>query len=447
MGRANIVEIIWHDLGDWLSCYGWDLVPSPFLQSMAEQGALFEQHFCTAPQCSPSRASIMTGRYPHSNGMMGLAHRGWAYNSGEKDLAKLLAKSGYHTYLFGQQHEYNCNDTNWKQNTGYQCADTEEMFANKVAPGACRFFAQEAADRQPFFVSIGFADVHRNFGTDCDAGLLDRITVPPYLPDTDAVRKDIAAFCENIRVADEATGLILAAISEAGLDEDTIVVFTTDHGPEFPRAKMTVYDPGIKTALIMKCPGRIEAGTRIRNMTSNVDVLQTLLEAIGMPAPENAQGRSFWPLLTECPCAPRQEVFAELTWHTLYDPMRAVRTERYKYIWNIDPGRPILIGGPYAQRYGLEFIEQHYGQPRPEEELYDLENDPAEMTNLAEDDDYRLVKKELAARLREFLHRTDDPVLAGPVPHPGQPGYECYWTKEGERFKLHLDADFNEHPF
>lgn len=447
MRKPNIVEIIWHDLGDWLSCYKEDPVPSPSLQKMAQEGVVFENCFCTAPQCSPSRSSIMTGRYPHSNGMMGLAHRGWEYNRKEKDLPHLLAEIGYHTYLFGHQHEYNRTDDIQLTRMGYQHLYSRESFAcQKVANIASHFFKEEASYQQPFFVSIGYSEVHRSYGTKYDPNILDKINVPEFLPDLEITRKDIATFYENIKRADLATGRILQALKESGLEENSLVFFTTDHGPEFPRAKMTLYDPGIKTALIMKYPRVLKSGRRIKQPISNVDIFPTILEAIGAQIPVNVQGRSFWPLLMEKEYIPRKEIYAELTWHALYDPMRAIRTKDYKYILNFQSGRPILMGGPPAQRYGIRMIEKYYREPRPEEELYDLKTDPWEKHNLVGKDKYRKIQTDLHRSLISFLKETKDPLLEGFIPHPGDKGYECFWVNEGGQFRLKVTGDFKEYP-
>jgi len=451
MAKPNIVEIIWHDLGDWLSCYKKNPIPSPSLQKMAQEGVVFENYFCTAPQCSPSRSSIMTGRYPHSNGIMGLTHLGWEYNKRERDLPHLLVEIGYNTYLFGHQHEYNYEDDTKLAQMGYQhfySSSNREWpwFCEEIADMACCFFKKEASYQQPFFVSIGYGEVHRSYGTKYDPHVLNRITVPGFLPDLKIVRKDMATFYENIKRADSATGSILDAIKESDFEENTLVFFATDHGPEFPRAKMTLYDPGIRTALIMKYPGILKAGRRIKQLISNVDMFPTILEAIGVQIPQNVQGRSFWPLLVEKEYIVRQEIYAELTWHTLYDPMRAIRTRRYKYIRNFQPGQPILMGGPPAQRYGVEMIEKHYGRPRPQEELYDLKTDPWEMDNLAGKKKCRKTQAELRHRLMSFLEETKDPLLKGPVPHPGKKGCQCFWVKEGKQFRLKITRDFKEYP-
>lgn len=439
--RPNIVQIIWHDLGDWLSCYGKEEIPSPSLQALTEEGVVFDHHFCSAPQCSPSRGSIMTGRYPHSNGLMGLTHRGWEYHPGERDLPDLLNEAGYQTYLFGVQHEHGT-----KTRLSYKHADTDVRRGHEVANRVYPFFRDAAKDQQPFFVTIGFSDVHRVFGSTYDPALMDRVSVPGYLPDTEVVRKDIATFYENIRMADAAVGRILDALKGSGLEKNTLVFFTTDHGAEFPRAKMTLYDPGIKTTLILRYPGVLQAGCRVEELISNVDMLPTLLDAIGAKIPDTIQGRSFWPLLIGGTYTPREEVYTELTWHAQYDPMRSIRTARYKYIRNFEPGRPILIGGPPAQRYGVDLIEQYYNNPRPEEELYDLSQDPWEKHNLTDASAYQAIKTTLRDRLMPFLQETQDPLLEGPIPHPGRSGYACFWAKEGERFRLNIEEDFHEPP-
>jgi arylsulfatase A-like enzyme len=180
-----------------------------------------------------------------------------------------------------------------------------------------------------------------------------------------------------------------------------------------------------------------------------VDVLPTLLDAAGVDVPANVQGRSFWPLLTGGAYRPRQEVFVELTWHGgQYDPMRGIRTERWKYIRNFIPGRPILIGGPPAQRYGIDFIEKHYSAWRPEDELYDLGRDPDEKNDLARSPEASKTLADLRARLMQFLDDTADPLLGGDVPQPVYSDYECYWTmRQGAKYRLVIGQDFREYPF
>ena len=463
MTKPNIVEIVWHDLGDWLSCFGRPDVSSPNLNALAGEGMRFENHFCPAPQCSPSRASIKTGRYPQSHGVMGLTHRGWRYAAGEWDLPLLLRGAGYRSVLVGFQHERHDKaeltyDEHWTHlASALGMSAPEETGADVVADRAVDFLAKRARASRPFFLSIGLFDVHRVYGTDYDPDVAARLIVPGFLPDEPIVRKDLATFYEKIRRADAAVGRILRALSAADLAEDTLVYFTTDHGPEFPRAKMTLYDPGIKTALLVRFPHVVRAGARSDALTTHVDLVPTLLELAGLSIPTTVQGRSMLGLLRGEPYAPRDAIFAQMTWHGgEYDPMRCIRTARFKYIRNYVPGWPPQIGGACVERYGEAFVNAHFGIPRPAEELYDLAADPWEQHNLAARPEKRSLRQELAARLAAWMREVDDPLLRGPVPFPDptRVGSGCVWGKfaphdpvAGDcRFAIVRTRDFGERP-
>jgi arylsulfatase A-like enzyme len=366
-----------------------------------------------------------------------------------EDLPAILNRAGYRTLLFGHQHERD-NPAEFTYSESW----TETAGGEQVAARVAQFLKGEASRRQPFFLSAGFNDVHRRFGDEYDPQLADRLTVPGFLPEAPIVRKDLATFYERIRHADAAVGVILDALRDADLARNTLIYFTTDHGPEFPRAKMTLYDPGLKVALLMRLPGVIPAGARVRELTSHVDLLPTLLAQTGIAGTEARPGRALLPPARQ---PARDAVFAALTWHGgEYDPMRCIRTERYKYIRNWQPGWPILLGGPYVERYGAEFIERHFAQPRPAEELYDLAADPWEQRNLAADPATPSVRADLGRRLQEWMESVDDPLLRGPVPaaDPARVGYDCVWgrfrshTPEREplRFRVLLTRSFGENP-
>jgi arylsulfatase A-like enzyme len=461
--RPNIVEIIWHDLGDWLGCYNRADVTSPSLDAFAEQGVVLENHFCVAPQCSASRATIMTGRYPQSHGVMGLVHRGWRYNPGERDLPSLLGDADYQTALVGFQHErhdpselaYHQSWTQFANAVGKMPA--EEAHADVNAARAVEYLQQRGQSGAPFFLSVGFTEVHRPFGAQYDPGVAHRLTVPGFLPDQTIVRKDMATFYHGIRRADAAVGRILRALRETGLEENTLAFFTTDHGPEIPRAKMTVYDPGIKVAMLVRFPGVFPAGARVQALTSHVDLLPTILQAANVPIPANVQGRSMFDLLAGKTRDHRDAIFAQMTWHGgEYDPMRCVRTPHFKYIRNYLPGWPPQMGGPYVQRYGDEFINRHFARARPAEELYDLQADVWEQTNLADDPAHQSLKRELSARLLGWEQSIDDPILRGHIvtADRSKVGSGCVWAKfpphdphEQEfRFGIVRTRDFVDNP-
>jgi len=441
MKRPNILLITWHDLGDWLRCYGHDDVESPCLDRLAEEGTLFERYFSTAPQCSPSRASLVTGRMPHWTGVLGLTHRGFDMRRDQTTMAMLLREAGYSTHLVGLQHE--CGDARWE---GY-----DEVLSGKPdQPMSARGDAQSTADQaekffrrharttgRPFFLAIGVRDVHRPLGDTYEGDAPGRVKLPAYLPDCDAARIDMAVFYYRIKQADWQMGRIFDALDRHHLAEDTLVLFTTDHGAPIPRAKTTMYDPGLKTALLMRWPGRVPAGRRTDALLSNVDLLPTVLELADVEAPENLHGRSFAGVVTGQEGEGREAVFAEMTWHTYYCPLRAIRTKTHKYILNYRPYYPMVVEAGAISRYGSEIIERHYAAPLPVEELYDLENDPNELCNLADDKTYAALQARLRAKLLDMMERIDDPILNGPVPNPKpETTTPDFWVEQDGRFRL-----------
>jgi arylsulfatase A-like enzyme len=460
--RPRIIGIIIRDLGDWLGCYGRPDVESPALDALAAQGAVLEQHFSPAPSCSAARASIMTGQHPQSHGIMGLTHRGWRYRQGAQDLPAILGRGGYHTALIGVQDE---RQEPWEltfleADTAFPDAPgpAEGFSADEVAEKAVTWLEQHKGDEQPFFLLLGFADIHRPYGRDYDEAVAEMLDVPPFLPDAPEVRADLATFYARIAEVDAGVARVLNALEDFGLAEDTVVFVTTDHGPELPRAKMTVYDPGIKSAFICRWPGRIPAGRRLARLTSHVDVLPTLLDIAGLGVPARVEGGSFLRRLRGERGETRDAIFAAMTWHGgEYEPMRCVRTWRYKYIRNYQPGWPVQVSGPVAQRYGAEFLVEHFAKPRPAEELYDLVTDPAEMRNLIEDPGHEVVKDELADRLGDWMATLNDPILRGPISAPDltRTGSGSVWAKapthepseEEFRWDILRTKDFGEEPF
>lgn len=435
-GRPHIIGIFCHALGDWLGCYGRADVDSPALDALADQGAVLEQHFSPAPSCSAARASLMTGRHPQSHGILGPADRGWRYRQGEQDLPALLERGGYHTVLIGLQDE---------RQDAYELtfAEADTVFladrgappgfsADEVAQRAAAWLTAHRNDQTPFFLAVGFAEAQRPFGSEFDPDAAEMLAVPAFLPDLPLVRADLATFYGQIRALDAAVAIILNAMQDSGLDEDSFVFFTTDHGPDLPRAQMTLYDPGIKAAFVCRWPGQIPAGRRLARLTSHVDVLPTLLEAAGLGVPGRVEGGSFLRRLRGERGETRDAIFSQMTWHAgEYDPVRCVRTWRYKLIRNYQPGWPAPISDAVAQRFGEAFLVEHFGRPRPAEELYDLVNDPAETRNLIDDPGHAMVKEELGDRLGNWMTTVNDPLLRGPIAAPdlGRTGSGSVWVK------------------
>ena len=408
--RPNILLIITHDTGRHIGCYGRSAA-TPQLDRLAEQGVLFEQAFCTAPQCSPSRASIITGRWPHNNGMTGLAHRGFRLNEDEKTLPAILAAAGWTTYLFGFQHEapdpVELGYTNVHQDRqhGHSCVH--------VAPKV-KEFLQSRPD-ESFFASVGFSETHRPYPR--GGAPLDSVKPPPYLPDHPLVRQDVVDLEVLVRRVDTAVGEIIAALDASGLADNTLVIFTTDHGIAFPRAKATLFDPGVETALLMRFPDGGRAGKRIDAPVINMDIFPTVLEFAGVDLPAGVQGESLFPLIRGRKRSLHEELFFELTCHAAYDPMRAVRTSRFKYIRSYVE-RPFAVPPNVDAGHAKELVKSlgWFTVPRPKEQLYDLRDDPCELCNVAGREEYAKALGECRRMLEDWMRETDDPLVEGGVP-------------------------------
>ena len=248
MRRDNVLIVHWHDLGRYLGVYGHTDVSSPRLDQLAAEGILFTRAHATAPLCSPSRGSLFTGRYPQSNGLVGLAHHGWEYRTGVRTLPHLLAESGWYTALFGMQHE-----TSSPSRLGFEEFDVSNSYCEYVVEQATQWLANPP--RQPFLLTAGFFETHRPYPRErYDPADADAVVVPDYLPDTGEIRQDLAEFYGSITVADAAVGQLLDTLAATGLDRSTWVVFMTDHGPALPRAKSTLYDAGTGIAMIVRPP-------------------------------------------------------------------------------------------------------------------------------------------------------------------------------------------------
>ncbi|OBK21025.1 sulfatase [Mycobacterium asiaticum] len=415
----NILLVHWHDLGRYLGVYGHPDVSSPRLDQLAAEGILFTKAHATAPLCSPSRGSLFTGRYPQSNGLVGLAHHGWEYRTDVRTLPQLLSDSGWYSALFGMQHE-----TSYPKRLGFDEFDVSNSYCEYVVEQVQRWLRDWASDSapedvsgQPFLLTAGFFETHRPYPHDryepADTAAVD---LPDYLPDTPEVRGDLADFYGSISTADAAVGTILDTLSETGLDASTWVVFFTDHGPAFPRAKSTLYDAGTGIAMIIRPPTGLSETPRVYDeLFSGVDLLPTLLGLLGLDVPDDVDGISHAGALfaadTDIPV--RDHVYTAKTYHDSFDPIRAIRTKDYSYIENYVP-RPMLdLPWDIEESPSGLAVAPLVTAPRPERELYDLQADPTETTNLLADTaagggNNETVAADLAVRLNEWRERTGD---------------------------------------
>ena len=392
----DVLVMTTHDIGRHLGCYGRPGVVSPNLDAFAASGVRFDLAFCTAPQCSPSRASLATGLYPHNNGVMGLAHQGFDWELEAPHAAAIFTANGFEAHLFAGQHV-----TQQPERLGFT-----EIHGQPDEGAIEALFRRESR----LYVEINLAQTHRPYS---EVPAAATAQVPAFLPNIPEARLELAALQVAIERMDEAAGRVLSALDSAGRSDSAIVVFTTDHGLAMPRAKCTLYDPGIEVALLMRSPGA-GAGVVRQDLVSNIDVLPSLLEANGVAVPKRVQGRS---LLGND--APREAIFAEKTYHSYYDPMRGVRTKRHKLIRNFETAFAIEVPGDIQQGAIFRSDPSRYSVDRPAVvELYDLEADPLEQRNLAGDTEFAIVQENLSAELWTWMRETDDPLLKGPVPSP-----------------------------
>lgn len=415
MQRPNIVYIHSHDTGRYIQPYG-HAIPTPNLQHLAEDGVLFRQAFCAAPTCSPSRAALLTGQCAHSSGMLGLAHRGFALDDYEQHLVHTLRGAGYRSALAGVQHVAKVDAA---ETIGYDAiigkADVAEIAAERFLAGA---------PRRPFFLDVGFFETHRYGklgGAFNAAGPRGdgRYTRPPApLPDTPETRGDLADYATAARRLDDKIGRVLAALDAAGLRDDTLVIYTTDHGIAFPGMKCNLTDHGIGVSLIMRGPEPFAGGAVCDALVSQLDLFPTLCDLLGLDRPAWLQGRSLLPLLRGEVEQVNEEIFAEVTYHAAYEPQRAVRTARWKYIRRFDDARPVLPNCDDGPSKALLLRHGWRERPVAREQLYDLVFDPNERANLVDDPAHAAARDELRGRLDRRMRETGDPLLAGPVPLP-----------------------------
>lgn len=411
--RPNILYIHSHDTGRYAQPYGYGVL-TPNIQLLADQGVLFRNAFCAAPTCSGSRAALLTSRHCHSNGMLGLAHRGWRLNDYGQHLVHPLADVGYYSLMIGEQHISEDPEV-----IGYDyVAPVVDTLAERIVPSTL-----EALDGvpEPFFMSVGFFETHRDFAIPTSVRDTLYSRPPPNLPDNPITRRDMASLKASVRSLDQGIGAVLNGLFNLGLADRTLIICTTDHGLAFPGAKATLFDRGTGVLMLMRGPGPFSGGKVIDSMVSHLDIYPTLCDVAGAEKPDFIRGSSLLPLLTGEVDRINEQIFTEFTFHAAYEPQRAVRTDRWKYIRRFDDyPHPVLANCDDSDTKTL-MVEAGWGEEIvPRERLYDLVLDPGEAANLAADENHGPVLEEMRARLDRWMHETGDPLLDGPVqPPPG----------------------------
>lgn len=419
----NIVYIHSHDTGRYIQPYG-HAIPTPALQKLAEDGILFRSAFCANPTCSPSRAALLTGQWAHSCGMYGLVNRGWSIHHPERLIMHTLRRAGYDTVLAGFQHVVgNLDDAGWSRVLSAD-AGNEKKGAEELA---CTYLS-EPHDRN-FFLDVGFSETHREGEgfAPCPSGEAPtdpRFVLPaaPF-PDSQDLRQDMAFFIDSVRTLDRKIEHVLDSIERNGWGNNTLVICTTDHGIAFPMMKCHLTDHGIRVMLVMRGPSGYNGGKVVDGLVSHIDVFPTICELAGIASPDWLQGTSLSPLVKGEVAQVREEVFAEVNYHAAYEPQRAVRTKRWKYIRRYgDRGLPVMPNCDDSITKST-FVELGWRERKvPYERLYDTVYDPSENNNLAGQPEAVSILTHMRAKLDQWMVSTGDPLVDHDVVPPDEKG-------------------------
>lgn len=432
--RPNILLIVSEDNGPDLGCYGVKEVSTPNLDGLAKEGVLFERAFVPYSVCSPSRAVIFTGLYPHQNGQIGLATHKFKMYDSIKTLPKYLNEAGYSTGIIGKLHVN---------------PEKEIPFDFSAIPGSnfgkknLKEYAEEAFDfimgsDNPFFLMVNYPDAHFPLqkqvegmpkdpldGSDLNASL-------PFIGvDSERLREYTANYYNSMNRLDESVGMLLKKLKASGKAENTIIIYLGDHGAQFSRGKCSNYEAGLRVPLIIKDPNLRVNNVRQMELVNTIDLLPTFLDIAKVDFPKNLPGMSLLPLLKGAHMKNKRiYIYAGGNGSTslLYYPRRSVRDDRYKLILNMLHGKEnphyafyeTHINGHFNA--GTEETELKSASPEvinaygtwrnpPKYELYDLQNDPYEFNNLAGDSEFQDILYRLKSALEDWQQETKDPLI------------------------------------
>jgi N-sulfoglucosamine sulfohydrolase len=428
--KPNILLMVGEDHGEQLSCYGDKCVSTPNLDALAESGVRFVNAYVTQAGCSPSRASILTGQYPHNNGQIGLATHGLRmYKDETPNLTTYLKAAGYRTGIIGKIH-VNPESAFSFDFKAFPGSNFNKRSVRKFARSAGEFFR---ASDDPFMMWVSLPDAHRPFH-DRQDGIPQKIlgpddveTLPTVGVSTRQTLKTTASYYNCMQRLDVAVGMVLKELADSGKSDNTLIIYLSDHGPDFPRGKKTIREGGSRVPMIMNWKGHLPEGKSEPRLVSSLDILPTLLEIAGVrPIPGNLDGRSLMPLFGRKSARWREYLFTEFTlhWPETYYPGRALRDSRFKLVHNLLPQRQNPVYDIYlVQQRPKTFtpaelkdvpkqVQEAYKIFRhpPEFELYDLQNDPWEFHNLAEESQFAEQLARLKKRLNEWQEEMNDPL-------------------------------------
>jgi len=418
--RPNILWISTEDMSPHLGCYGDDAARTPNIDKLASQGIRYTNVFTTAAISAPCRAGIITGMYQTSIGCMHM--RTTSYRRSADNPIQFTAVPPHYVKTF----------TEYMRTAGYYCtnnAKTDYQFAGNNVPASiwdeCNnkaHYKNRPDKSQPFFAVFNWTGTHesQNWNISNVKTDLKKIKVPPYFPDNEIIRKNLAKMYDNIARLDSVVGALLTELEREGELNNTIIFFWGDHGDGLPRAKRWLYDSGLNIPLIIKWPDRSNAGTTDDRLISSIDFGPTVLSLAGIPVPAHMQGI---PFLGAQQGEPRDAVFAARDRvDESYDMIRSVRTQDYLYIRNYYPNEPFPIWVPYLSNMPIykEMLrldaegrltgpqKDWMAYSRPPEELYDVKADPFQINNLINDPGLKSVLANLRKRHDQWTLETGD---------------------------------------
>jgi N-sulfoglucosamine sulfohydrolase len=441
IAQPNIVLIIADDMAwDDSGTYGNPNIPTPNIDKLAAEGMRFNNAFLTASSCSPSRCSIITGRYPHNTDAEELH---WPLPGEHTTFVEKLKEGGYWTAAAGKWHLGDAvrdrfDEIRETDTSGFQLPTGAEGQKGKFietmqgeAQSGCTEWIPLLKARpkdKPFFLWLAALDPHRPYHKGIIPNPTDpaKVRLPPYHVDLPEVREDYALYYDEIIRLDRYVGDVVKELDAQNISNDTLILFISDNGRPFPRDKTTIYDSGIKTPFIVRWPAKVKPGSVTDSLISTLDIAPTFLALANQQACETFQGTSFAPILEDPTATIRPYIFAEQNWHDYEAHSRAARTQRFKYIRNAYTDLPLSPSADGLREPPFQATMKLYAEgkltpaqstclitPRPKEELYDCQTDPHEITNLILDPAHHEALNELQSALDKWEIETADyaPVL------------------------------------
>jgi arylsulfatase len=422
--QPNFILFIADDIsGEDIEIYGHPIIKTPVIDELCKTGMRFTNAYLTTSSCSPSRCSIITGRYPHNTGAPEL-HT--SLPADQVRFPKILKENGYHTILSGKNHMGDVRDAFDKITEGGGPSKSED-WAQHI---------KDLPSNKPFFCWFASSDAHHKFVITDKAPVYkpEEVIIPPYMYDAPGIRKELAGYYHEVSRFDFYIGEVIKELKEKGVYENTVIIIMADNGRPFTRAKTRVYDSGVKTPFVVHYPKIIEDGSVSNSLVSSIDIAATVLDLAEIHIDERIQGTSFQPILQDPQTKVRDVVFAEHNWHVNQAHERMVRFGEYLYIKNSFPNRRLWC--VEALSFTEEMIPANennelteaqnnvFRNPCPPEELFHVGKDKDQLVNLVDDPHYKKVLKKARKQLKYWTKKTGDNVPSNPTPDRGTPGYE-----------------------